>query len=185
MIDCNISNNKIKINSEVIFKTPISLKQDDFLFKAYKEFSIGYPKFHKMDSICKLGVLTASLLFKMNNVTHDSLKTGIIISSSFGCYQTDTKYINAISRDPESSNPALFIYTLPSIVMGEICIKEKIQGENVYLITDTFNSELVYKIATDMVIKKGMNHCLVGWVNQESSESYKSHLTLLSCKDLV
>ncbi|QHI36888.1 hypothetical protein IMCC3317_22580 [Kordia antarctica] len=177
---CEISNHTITQNGNTIFNAESSLKLNDFLFKAYKELNIKYPKFHKMDSVSKLGILTASLLFRQEEITHEPLSTGIIISSHSGCYVTDENYIKAIQEDPKTSYPALFTYTLPSIVMGEICIKENIQGENLYLVSNSFDRPFLQQMAAIMIQQKGMKKCLIGWIEITDNTNYNSYLELIS-----
>lgn len=179
MNNCEISNNTVRLNGKIIFNIESAIRLNDFLFNVYNKFNINYPKFHKMDSVSKLGVLTASLLFKTNNTNHNPLKTGIIISSASGCYMTDLNYINALKEDPESTFPALFTYTLPSIVIGEICIKQDIQGENLYLISNSLESRFLKQLATIMINEKGMEKCLIGWVEITNENKYNSFLEII------
>ena len=180
MNSCEILNHTICLNGKTIFNAEASLNLNDFLFKAYKELDIKYPKFHKMDSVSKLGILTASLLFRQKNIQHEPLNTGIMISSNSGCYVTDENYIKAVQEDPETSYPALFTYTLPSIVMGEICIKENIQGENLYVLSDSFDRSFLHQMAEIMIQEKGMKKCLIGWIEIRDDNTYKSYLELIS-----
>jgi hypothetical protein len=177
---CEIANHTIQVNGNTVYNAESSLKLNDFLFEAYKELTVKYPKFHKMDSVSKLGILTASILFKQENTTHEPVHTGIIIASSSGCFVTDENYIKAIQEDPETPQPALFTYTLPSIVMGEICIKENIQGENLYLIADSFDRSFLQQMAAIMLQQKGMKKCLVGWIEIADHTNYKSYLELIT-----
>lgn len=180
MNSCEICNHRIRFNEKNIFEAEPSLKLNDFLLKAYKELDIKYPKFHKMDSVSKLGILTASLLFREKNTKHEPISTGIVISSNSGCYITDENYIKAVQEDPETSYPALFTYTLPSIVMGEICIKENIQGENLYVLSDSFDRSFLQQMADIMIQEKGMKKCLIGWIEITNETNYKSYLELIS-----
>ncbi|MDC3388620.1 3-oxoacyl-ACP synthase [Flavobacteriaceae bacterium] len=177
---CEIANHTIQVNGNTVYNGESSLKLNDFLFEAYKELAIKYPKFHKMDSVSKLGILTASLLFKQEETAHEALTTGIIIASNSGCFVTDENYIKAIQEDPENSYPALFTYTLPSIVMGEISIKENIQGENLYLLSDSFDRPFLQQMAAIMMQQKGMKKCLIGWIEVTDNTNYKSYLELIT-----
>src|SRR5207344_2311284 len=59
---CLISANRVYQNGEVIFESPGAAEV--FLNSVYAHFGIAYPKFHKMDSLCKLGFLAAEILLK-------------------------------------------------------------------------------------------------------------------------
>jgi hypothetical protein len=184
MKSCVITNNIIKVNNKTIYRGNASINLDHFLLEAYQNYKVAYPKFHKMDFISKLGILTTSILATENKIDFDSANTGIIMCSKSGCHFTDKEYINSINSGSQTSNPALFTYTLPSIAMGEICIKHKIKGENLYLLMDKPNKTLLSNLINNMFDNKQMNHCVVGWLEMQSTKKYLSHFMLISKSDI-
>lgn len=184
MKECVIERNIIKVNGQTVYSIGRDEKIDEFLTKAYWEMDIKYPKFHKMDNVSKLGVLTSSVLFDSFEWMCEPSKRGIIFTSNSGCQFTDNKYIKEIQEAPESSHPGLFTYTLPSIVMGEICIKHSIQGENIFMITEYFGKSFLYEVAEDMFLYKSVKQCLLGWVELKNRNTYKSHLIVIDKEDI-
>lgn len=183
MKNCTISNNTITVDNRIVYAQDPKTDLETFLKEAYQNLNINYPKFHKMDTISKLGILTASVLFQEEQATHDPLTTGIILSSKSGCQYTDGQYIEGLNAPEANPNPTLFTYTLPSIVMGEICIKEDIKGENMYLITEELDDEFIDQLTVQMLFEKGMSQCVSGWMELESCQSYKSQFSLLYQND--
>ena len=53
---CRIKNQTIEVNGKTI---PITENNTGagFLIEAYKQLGLNYPKFHKMDAMCKLGFI--------------------------------------------------------------------------------------------------------------------------------
>ena len=58
---CSINKGIVRKNDKVLFKEE-GHAVGDFLLSAYKNFTIEYPKFYKMDMLCKLGFLASELL---------------------------------------------------------------------------------------------------------------------------
>jgi hypothetical protein len=78
------------------------------------------------------------------------------------------------------ASPALFVYTLPNIMMGEIAIRNKIKGENLFFIAEDFDSDLLLQ-QTELVFQYSpAKVAVVGWVNYENEEKYQARLFLVS-----
>lgn len=184
MKGCIIRNGIISLNGKIIYSMQSS-SIEDFLEKAYGFFKVEYPKFHKMDLISKLGIITSSILFSSEENVFNPFDIGIILSSKNSCTHTDQAYINEIINDPYSSNPALFTYTLPSIVMGEICIKHKIQGENLFLIAEKFDEDLIENLAYELFDRESVKRLLLGWIDIENKEIYQSQFYFVDKKEKI
>ena len=91
----------------------------------YREFVGDYPKFFKMDSLCKLGFIGSELLLKGINA-EEKENAAIILFNRNGSLITDRNYQKTITDDNYFPSPALFVYTLANIVTGEIAIRNKI-----------------------------------------------------------
>jgi hypothetical protein len=151
---CVIQNNKIVLNGENVFSNEIE-GFNDFVKKFYQEFEIAYPKFFKMDSLSKLAFIGAELLL---NPIIDPLKEnniGLLFANKSSSLDTDVKYQESIS---ESENyfpsPAVFVYTLPNICLGEISIKHQLKSENSFFIFDSFNSSFMENYANVLLNTK-------------------------------
>jgi 3-oxoacyl-(acyl-carrier-protein) synthase len=127
-----VQNNQIKKNSQIIFETPADATFREFIKSAYKNLDIDYPKFYKMDDLCKLAFIIFEYLVKdipdFENI--NKKKSALIFGNTTSSLDTDLKHQQSIS-DSENyfPSPAVFVYTLPNIMLGEIAIRHKIQGE--------------------------------------------------------
>ena len=77
---------------------------------------------------------------------------------------TDLKhqYIIDTMGDREAS-PAVFVYTLPNVVLGELCIRYKIQGENTFFINNRYPESFIRDYAALVMRKQKLRACLTGW----------------------
>ena len=156
-----IRNHSIILNGNRIFSAECSL--EDFLLRAYDEFRISYPKFYKMDNLSRLGFLAAELLIRNNPIgEYSPVELAVILSNSHSSLDTDRKYLEASGK---VSSPALFVYTLPNIVAGEICIRHKIKGENAFFVTEKFDAQLLADYVDMLFSGDSAKACLAGWID--------------------
>lgn len=127
----------------------------DFLLNAYNFFKVDYPKFYKMDNLSKAGFLAAELLMKQ---PMDHSRVALVLSNANSSLDTDLRYAQSAKT---IASPALFVYTLPNIVAGEICIRHKIKGENAFFVNEKFDPELL----ASYVDSVPADICLAGWVD--------------------
>lgn len=132
----------------------------------YRKLSLSYMKFFKMDLLCKWAWLGAeTLLVKDGNGICDNTdknKVAVVMMTSYGCIDVDKKYEASRADIP---SPALFVYTLPNIMLGEICIRHGFKGEQMSLVSDSFDADEIYFWVNDLLINKGMEACVCGWVD--------------------
>lgn len=154
------------IHSNRVFQdgrhVPIPETTDDFLTRIYAWLGPGYPKFYKMDVPSQLGFLAGEILLRDLPVTaYDPANVGIVLSSASGCLDTDLRYAASVRT---MASPALFVYTLPNIVGGELCIRHTIKGENAFFITPAFDAQLLADYVLQTLQIPGMETCIGGWV---------------------
>ncbi len=155
---CRIVNKTVRLDGVEIFRGE-GKSLDEFLINAYNALKIDYPKFYKMDNLSKAGFLAAELVLKNSGASYSGEKISVVLSNAHASLDTDVKYANASKTVP---SPALFVYTLPNIVAGEICIRHKIKGENAFFVSETFDPSLM---ATYVSMLPADNLCLAGWVD--------------------
>lgn len=163
---CHLRDNKVIVNDRLLFYQENIIKFADFVKSVYKQEQINYPKFYKMDAISKLGFLAAELMLKENTIEgYDPVEVGVVLSNSSSSLDTDIAHSETIKdRSDYFPSPSVFVYTLPNIVIGEICIKHRIKGENVFLIAESFDGKLLYNYVDELFNNKRVEACLCGWV---------------------
>lgn len=146
---------------ETIFASP-ETDFAPFIREAYKHLGENNMKFYKMDDLCKLGYIAAGYLLKGTNFKPEEL--GIILSNASSSLDTDCKHQSIISKDGDSAaSPAVFVYTLPNVVLGEICIRHKIQGENTFFISRQYDPASLEEYACIVMAKGKLKACIIGW----------------------
>jgi hypothetical protein len=162
----HLCDNKVIVNDRIIFYQENILKFADFVKTVYRQEQFSYPRFFKMDVVSKLGFLATELVLKEKAITgYRSDAVGVVLSNSSSSLDTDIVHNETIKdRSSYFPSPSVFVYTLPNIVIGEICIKNKIKGENAFLISETFNGRLLVDYAEELFARERIEACLCGWV---------------------
>ncbi|NCA76443.1 MAG: 3-oxoacyl-ACP synthase [Alphaproteobacteria bacterium] len=157
---------KCMVNGRLLFYQENILTFADFIKALYKQEQVNYPKFYKMDALGKLGFIASELLLRNKDIkSYPPELTGVVLSNSSSSLDTDIAH-NETIRDREHyfPSPSVFVYTLPNIVIGEICIRNGIKGENAFLVSESFNSELIAGYVTDLFSRELVKGCLCGWI---------------------
>lgn len=172
---CTIENSKIVLNNEIIFETPTE-NFSDFAKEAYKSLELNYPKFHKMDNLSKLAFLASEMILK----DEDHSRTALVFANKSSSLDTDFKYQESInSQENYFPSPAVFVYTLPNICVGEISIKHKMQTENAFFVLDEFDENFLNDYAAQILQSGKADKVLCGWV-ELYQESYQAFVYLLT-----
>lgn len=145
----------------------------------YREFVGDYPKFFKMDSLCKLGFIGAELLLK-DISAEEKENAAIILFNRNGSLITDRNYQKTITDENYFPSPALFVYTLANIVTGEIAIRNKIYGESSFYVLNNQDTDLMNDIANNAYLTSSPTFILTGWVDYEDEHNYEAKLKLVT-----
>jgi hypothetical protein len=173
---CSISGNVVYKNSAAVFENK-NAELSDFLVSAYHHFGIKYPKFYKMDNMSRLGWLAAEILLKDNFDTagYAPESVGIVLANASSSLDTDIRYYETAK---DIASPALFVYTLPNIVIGEISIRHHFKGENAFFISDGFDAGFMEQYVSNLLNNNILQSCICGWV-ELLDDKYKTVLFLV------
>ena len=161
---CCIAQKRVYRNGMLLLNDETSSDATGFLLSAYKYFNVDYPKFYKMDNLCKLGFLAAEILLKGRRIAEEytSETVGIVLSNANSSLDADLNYFQTVKNIP---SPAQFVYTLPNIVIGEISIRHHCKGENAFFVSDSFDADFMQFYVQDLMDRKRINACISGWVD--------------------
>src|SRR5690606_31736620 len=145
-----------------------------------KYFDTDYPKFFKMDNLSKLAFLGAEILLKNQNLNESDNDIALVLANRSSSLDTDSKYQKSITdKKNYYPSPAVFVYTLPNICIGEISIRHKLYSENSFFIFEAFNPEFLTGYS-EYLLKSGKSKkVLLGWVEYFQQE-YKAFMCLIS-----
>lgn len=163
---CIIRNRKVVKGGRLLFETQEEMPAP-FFAEIYRHFGVNYPKFHKMDNLCKLGFLAAELLLQDKEIkkryTHDGM--GVVLYNAASSMDTDRNHQQTITdRAAYFPSPSVFVYTLANIVIGEICIRHKLFGEGTFFIEDGWDSPRMFNYVKLLLDDCAVNCCVTGWL---------------------
>jgi hypothetical protein len=172
---CTINKGAVSKDGAKLFENSSDLS--GLLLAIYQHFQLSYPKFYKMDNLSKLGWLAAEILlkdsFKKDNYQPED--TSVILANANSSLDDDIKYLDSIK---DGASPSLFVYTLPNIVIGEICIRNHFKGEQAFYIQDDFDTDFMAQQVNYQLDNNISKACICGWVDV-LKEDYKAVLFLV------
>lgn len=173
-----IQNNEIVLNGTSVFKIePTDFA--DFSKQALRNFEIQYPKFFKMDALSKLAFLGSELLLSPIISSEEENNIALVLANKSSSLDTDVKYQESIcDKENYYPSPAVFVYTLPNICLGEISIRHQLKSENSFFIFDAFNTEFMSNYSNILLNSNKADKVLCGWV-EYFNEDYKAFLCVI------
>jgi hypothetical protein len=146
----------------------------------YQYLQLDYPKFFKMDELCKLAFIATEFLFQ--NQPQTILKdneVAIVLSNASSTLETDKKHQESIQdKEHYFPSPAVFVYTLPNITIGEIAIRHKLKGENSFFISEYYDAPFMHTYVNSLLQHNRAQKVLSGWVEYNST-GYEAFLYLV------
>ncbi len=153
----------------------------EFCKRIYKSFPQSYPKYFKMDTISRLAFLSSSLVLSevdLDNYNKDNI--AVLMANTSATIDTDNKFQESLSEIP---SPSVFVYTLPNIMVGEICIRNGFKGENLFLINEDYDLEFLINNTRLLFQNSKTELCLTGWADYYSPEDFLIELMVISYTD--
>jgi 3-oxoacyl-[acyl-carrier-protein] synthase-1 len=143
-------------------------EKESWLNAIFRSLQLQYLKFFKMDSLSKAGFLATELI--ANDLGWDCTlhkkDMAIVCFNHASSLENDKLYQRTIQDTAQYyPSPSVFVYTLPNIVIGEIAIRNKIEGETSFYITESFSAQAIYNAITDVFTDDSVNGLLCGWTS--------------------
>ena len=177
---CYINKSGAFLNGNLI----LTGNEENFLKHYFSQLEIDYPKFYKMDSLSKSAFLGDYLLkdsFEHLENLEENLQ--LIFANSSSSKETDLKFIDSYELKKNPS-PSLFVYTLPNILTGELAIKHKWFGENIFFILTKFDSKFFID-QIEMSFLRGNEYCLCGWIEMNGLTDEECFMFIVSKSDNI
>lgn len=184
-------NNWIRITDEtVVFngeKLPHETTGNALLTELYRNHIGDYPKFFKMDALCKLGFVASEfLLGKEKNRFAPREDRAIVFFNRSGSLNADTHF-QATIQDKENyfPSPAVFVYTLPNIVTGEIAIRNKYYGETSFIVLEYNDLQVMARQLQNAFLDADTKSVLGGWINCDNDNQFDACLFIINEKQFA
>ena len=175
---CHIKDQTIWKNGQLFYKNEVA-DFSEFARGAYKFMEISYPKFFKMDNLSKLAFLASEVLLNEEDPGDLEKNIALVFSNRASSLDTDRKHQKSIANKEEFyPSPAVFVYTLPNICLGEISIRHGLHSENSFFIFARFNAEHLQLYANGLLQNGKAKKVLSGWADFDI-ENYEAFLYLV------
>lgn len=175
---CVIEKNSVTVNDAKQFELEVA-SFSEFAKGAYKNFNLDYPKFFKMDNLSKLAFLASEIILGSKVKEGEENNIALVFANKSSSLDTDVKYQGSIAdKENYFPSPAVFVYTLPNICVGEISIRHKLQSENAFFVFEDFNAEFMTNYANLLLATNKAQKVLCGWV-EYYQEDYKAVLYMV------
>ncbi len=159
------------------------------LTELYRNHIADWPKFFKMDTLSKAGFVASELLIKElgeHRLGSEEFAQGraIVLFGATASLCADRNYQETIQdKDNYYPSPALFVYTLPNIVTGEIAIRNHWRGETSFYVTEAPDAaQMAFHLACafqDQVT----DSILAGWVDSSRNDDFQAFMTVVLRED--
>jgi len=140
-----------------------------------------------MDSLSKLAFLAGDIVLNSEQLSvEEENNIALVFSNRASSLDTDRKHQESIQyKENYYPSPAVFVYTLPNICIGEISIKHKLYSENSFFIFDSFNAAHLEVYATSLLTDGKAGQVLCGWTEYDGDDTYEAFLYLVSPKGKI
>ena len=159
--------------------------EKSLLTSIYKQLINDYPKYYKMDGLCRLGFVASELLLQAekaesevdNSVTKER---AIILFNHTSSISSDKRYLASIAdKDNFFPSPSVFVYTLPNIVTGEIAIRNGYHGETSFYILPQRDEKQMSEVIETAFVDRKTKSVLTGWLDYEDNENFEADMYIL------
>ena len=165
-----INAGEVIVNDSVVFSDK-SADFGTFIREAFKSRGENNMKFYKMDDLCKLGYVAVAWL--LDGIEFGEEECGMVLSGKYGCLDTDMKHQQIIDKEGDAaSSPAVFVYTLPNVVAGEISIRHHLKGENAWFWSDDRTMSDLKHYASLMAGASDLRYCIIGHLDFLNGEYF-------------
>ena len=152
------------------------------LTELYRAHVGDYPKFFKMDTLCKLGFVASEMLLKDEGQERFVPREdrAVVLFNRTASLQADTNYQSTI-QDPDNffPSPAAFVYTLPNIVTGEIAIRNKYFGETSFIVLEACDAQIMARQLMNAFRDPMTQSILGGWLDCTDENHFEARLFLV------
>lgn len=144
----------------------------------YKQMIGNYPKFYKMDGLCRLGFVASEILLNAEKGETDK-ERAIIFFNHSSSIASDRNYKESINdKNNYFPSPSIFVYTLPNIVTGEIAIRNHFHGETSFFILPDKDERMMEEILQASCRDDQSKSFLTGWIDYEDERHFEADLKI-------
>ena len=177
-----ISSGKVLVNGRALEHESTG---SAMLTEIYRAHIADWPKFFKMDTLSKVGFVASELLLKeraevrMGSEEYSSFRA-VMLFGTTASLCADRNYQETIQDAGNYyPSPALFVYTLPNIVTGEIAIRNHYRGETQFVVVERFDAQQMAFHLQNVFQDSVTGSVLAGWVDSSANDDFECFMTLV------
>ena len=175
---CTLSNEGLKVDGVAVMANS-SDTFSEFAKRIYKHYEMSYPKFFKMDNLSKLAFLASEIVLSGFVKEGEENNIALIFANQSASLDTDVKHQESIAdKENYFPSPAVFVYTLANICIGEVSIKHKLNSENAFFVFDSFQAPFMHTYTVQLLKTDKADKVLCGWV-ELYQDNYKAVVYLV------
>jgi len=147
------------------------------LKELYRTHIGNYPKFYKMDPLCRLGFVASELLLQAegSEPTDDREDRAVVLVGSSASQLSDEAFNQTIQNPQEwFPSPAIFVYTLPNIVTGEIAMRNHYYGETAYYVLPSKEPEMIERLIENVMTDSQTTSVIGGWIDYSDKDKFEA-----------
>lgn len=137
---------------------------DAFIRERYRALAERNLKFSKMDDLCKLAYVASCELLSGRTLPYPAERIGVVLANRSASLDSDRRHQAVIdAADACGASPAVFVYTLPNIMLGQVAIRHGMKGEGTFLAFPDKSSNFIREYAASLIAQGRMDAVLWGW----------------------
>ena len=155
---------------------------ESFLTQLYRAYNLSYPKFFKMDVLCKVGFIASEILLETEGAERfvPRADRAVILFNHHSSLHADCTFQQTIANPSEFyPSPSVFVYTLPNIVTGEIAIRNKYHGESSFILLPEKSQEAMNQAVERAFLDDETTSVLTGWVEAVSENEFEADISIV------
>ena len=162
---------------------PLEARGGALITEIFKKYLADGSRFFKMDLYSRLAYVGTSLLAKDSLEGCDPEDIALFVFTQQGSLLADRKHLSSFSNPDEFfPSPAVFINTLPNVVLGEIAVKNNIKGETTLVLLPGRDDKTIQQIMEASLSATRPAVVLYGWVDCSAEDNFVAELKLLKIK---
>lgn len=173
----HITGNAVVLNGKGLAVSSSGL---DMLVELYRSYVGNYPKFFKMDILCKLGFIASELLLKDDPKRFiPRSDRAVLMFSRSGSICNDRNYMGTVAGDEYFPSPSLFVYTLANIVTGELAIRNLYRGDTTAFELPGYDARAIEENLRAAFLDTETTSALCGWLECSSNEDFEARISII------
>jgi 3-oxoacyl-[acyl-carrier-protein] synthase-1 len=155
---------------------------DSFLTHLYRKYKMDYPKFFKMDVLCKVGFIASEIMLETEGCERfvPRADRAVILFNRHSSLHADNTFQRTIANPDEFyPSPSVFVYTLPNIVTGEIAIRNKYHGESSFILLPEKSETAINQAVARAFMDGETSSVLTGWVEAVSETDFEAEMKIV------